>query len=168
MKQGTYLNLLYTIEQQLPQLLKDSTIWETVYVNYSQPYVERVYTNYLGLRICLHRITTCDTGTALFHPHPWPSAMRIVAGAYEMNVGYGSGTDIPPTAATILLPAGSAYEMINSDGWHSVRPTTPFSLSLMISGKPWDRVTPKSNYQLSPLSMETKMEILNAFGRMYP
>ena len=42
-------------------------------------------------RIYLHRIYPCAPGEALFHPHLWPSAMRILSGEYEMAVGYGAG-----------------------------------------------------------------------------
>jgi hypothetical protein len=164
---GDFLKKLYEIEQVLPSLLDDTERWESLFVNYSQPFVERVYRNYDGLRICLHRIQNCMEGSSLFHPHPWPSAMRIIEGSYEMGIGYGTTDQMPPVAALLTLPATSAYEMIDPNGWHWVRPITPFSLSLMVTGTPWNRTSPKSSQLLSPLDSAIKKEILESFKKIY-
>lgn len=163
----SFLEKLYATEAELPKLLADEATWNTLFVNYSQPFVERVYRDYNGLCICLHRIASCDAGAALFHPHPWPSAMRIVSGSYEMGIGYGTTTDEPPVAATLVLPATSVYEMTDPNGWHWVRPLTHHSLSLMITGITWNRLSPKSTEPLGPLSSEAKDEIMQAFRNAY-
>lgn len=167
MKPETYLGKLYAVEQALPHLLTNESLWHSLFVDYAKPYVERVHMNWNGLRINLHRISTCETHEALFHPHPWPSAMRILEGSYEMGVGYSTTDEVPPTAATLVLTPGAAYEMVDRNGWHYVRPLTDYSLTLMVSGEPWDRISPKSSYPLSELSHSAKQEILLQFQKYY-
>lgn len=168
MKPETYLGKLYAVEHALPHLLANESLWHSLFVDYAKPHVERVFMNWNGLRINLHRISACETHEALFHPHPWPSAMRILEGSYEMGVGYSTTDEVPPAAATLILPAGAAYEMVDRNGWHYVRPLTDYSLTLMVSGEPWDRTSPKSSYTLSELSSEKKREILELFRKKYP
>jgi hypothetical protein len=105
-------------------------------------------------RVYLHRIHPCDEGSALFHPHPWPSAIRILSGRYETGVGYGAGDTPPPVAWKGVLEAGSYYEMVEPDGWHWVRPVGGPSLSLMVTGAPWTRTAPRSSEPLAPLAPE--------------
>lgn len=167
MKSESFLGKLYAVEHALPYLLTNESLWHSLYVDYAKPYVERVYTNWNGLRINLHRIKACESQEALFHPHPWPSAMRIVEGSYEMGVGYSSTDEIPPAAATVVLPAGAAYEMVHPDGWHYVHPLSNHSLTVMVSGEPWNRSSPKSNYKLSELDPKIKYEIITLFKKFY-
>ena len=89
-------------EAILPELLKDEFLWSTVDVDYETPRVERVWTQVGPMRINLHRIHPCKE--ALMHPHPWPSAVAVVHGEYEMGVGFGPttvGSPVPRTAAKI-------------------------------------------------------------------
>lgn len=159
--------VLADIERALPQLLEDEEAWQSLDVDYEPPRVERLYRDFAGIRVYLHRIHPCARNGALFHPHPWPSAVRIIAGAYEMQVGYGSGDAPPPIAATMLLPAGATYEMVERDGWHSVRPIDGPVLSLMVTRKPWDRWSPKPTGELKPLTDEARRELFAAFRRHY-
>lgn len=85
------LELLARLKLELPDLLIDDTAWQGFYIDYHLPIVERLWRQWNEYRVYLHRIHPCKSEDALFHPHPWPSAMEIVSGAYEMIVGYGQG-----------------------------------------------------------------------------
>ena len=71
----------------LMDLLKNPSIWNTLDVNYHHPRVERLWTQVGTSRLMLHVIHTCETDEALYHPHPWPSAMHVLSGSYEMGLG---------------------------------------------------------------------------------
>ena len=96
------LDVLIEVEQALPQLLQDESGWQSVLVDYHPPTVERLWTTWQGFRVYLHRIHPCEREQALFHPHPWPSAMRVLEGDYEMAVGFGAGMEAPPVAALMI------------------------------------------------------------------
>jgi hypothetical protein len=85
------LEILASVESELPRLLLDESAWSGLLIDYHPPTVERLWMGWQGHRVSLHRIHPCGPGQALFHPHPWPSAMRILSGEYEMAVGYGRG-----------------------------------------------------------------------------
>lgn len=160
------LSALERVEDDLPHLLAESG-WKTLDVNYHPPRVKRLWGYYGELRISLHKIYPCRNGEALFHPHPWPSAMRILSGRYEMAVGYGGGDDPPPAAAKLILPAGTSYEMTDKHGWHYVRPLDEPSFSLLVTARPWQRSSPKGE-NLQPLTNADKWEILDFFRTRYP
>ena len=159
------LDVLCRVEAVLSEMLEGPG-WNSLYVDYHPPIVERVWREWSeGHRVYLHRIHPCEKQEALFHPHPWPSAMRVLSSAYEMAVVYGK--EMPPVAARIILTAHSAYEMVDMDSWHSVRPIDGPSLSLMVTGPPWNRPSPKSKKPLNPLPDEQKEEIIAFFREYY-
>lgn len=162
-KKMTILEVLIEAEKELPKLLVDSSRWNSLFVDYHAPLVERLWCDWNGHRISLHRIHPCTREEALFHPHPWPQAVHILTGHYEMGVGYGKGEIKPPIAAITYLGPGAAYEMTDPNGWHYVRPIEKPVLSIMVTGKPWDRPSPKSDKILLPLSEEKKTELINLF-----
>lgn len=164
---GTYLTMLGKIEKLLPELLLNND-WNSVNVDYHPPRVERLWQQYGVLRINLHRIYATPSSEALFHQHPWPSAMRVLNGAYEMGLSFGSKDNAPPLAATLTLNEGSCYEMIHPDSWHYVAPVSDITYSLMISGCPWPEREKKSSLQLKTLPDNSKKEILNFFQTKYP
>ena len=166
--QGFMLERLHQVEELIPNLLLDVDSWRTLDIDHCIPRVERLFRKVGELWISLHVIGPCEREEALLHPHPWPSAMRIVSGKYEMGVGYGKGREIPPLAAVVVLPAGAEYEMSDPDGWHYVRPIGGPSMSLMVTGEKWDRSAPKNSQALKELSSERKGEILEAFMAAYP
>ena len=141
--------------------------WNTVDVDYEHPRVERLWTQLTPeMRVFLHRIHPCPDGKRpLFHPHPWASAVKVVSGRYFMELGYGTGETPPRVAATMILNAGSSYEMVNEDAWHSVNPIDEPSLSVMVTGARWNRWAPKPRGSLKPLSPTAAKEILLAFIR---
>ncbi|OGH92574.1 MAG: hypothetical protein A2534_00680 [Candidatus Magasanikbacteria bacterium RIFOXYD2_FULL_39_9] len=161
------LNLLHQAELVLPALLRDEARWKNVFIDYHHPFVERLWCEWQGNRIYLHRIHPCEPEEALFHTHPWPSAMKVLDGSYEMGIGYGSETSDMPIAARIILVAGSEYEMTEPNGAHYVRPLNGPSTSLMISGKPWGGNSPKSNKPLSALPLHKQKELFDFFQSIY-
>ena len=157
------LQILYNVESGfLRKLNADPTGWNTLDIMYEPPRVERLWRQIDDeVRVFLHRIHPCDK--ALFHPHPWPSAVHVLSGSYWMEIGFGAGQVEPRRAATTILEAGSRYEMVDPDGWHSVRPVGAPSLSVMVTARPWKRWSPKPNVTLSGLPDATRDELLTLF-----
>lgn len=171
MSQKSMLEALRRIESRLPELLAEEAQWSSVRVDYHPPVVERLWRSVEidgeRFRVYLHRILPCDPSSALYHPHPWPSAMRILSGSYQMTVGSGPGEEPPPVSMTLELQAGASYEMAHPDGWHAVSPRGEPAYSLMISGAPWGRPSPKSDRPLRPLDSAQREEILAFFRAAY-
>lgn len=169
MKQNM-LKLLNDLEKRIPELLKDESMWQGLFVDYHAPFVERLWTQAEENRISLHKIYPCENGEALFHPHPWPQACKILKGSYEMSVGYGEDhSSPPPYAVTLVMAEGATYEMIDPNGWHYVRPLGEPTLSIMVTGKPWsvEKKTDK-NVELKPLSENQRTTLFNEFRKIYP
>jgi len=158
------LNLLHEAERELPALLVDGG-WQSLKVDYHPPFVDRVWRPWRDCRLSLHRIHPCDE--ALFHPHPWPSAMRIHQGTYEMGVGWGRGETAPPMAARIIASGPMEYEMVDPDAWHYVRPIGGPAMTVMLSGQPSGRWSPRSEKPLSPLDAREVAELLEYFRGVY-
>jgi hypothetical protein len=161
------LDILAAVEEALPDLLADEASWKSLYIDYHPPTVERLWRHWGEYRVSLHRIHPCPPGAALFHPHPWPSAMRILDGEYEMAVGYGKGMQEPPVAALMIARGDFRYTMTDPDAWHYVRPIDRPSMSLMVTGKPWDREAHPVHKELIALGEEQKREILAFFRKQY-
>jgi hypothetical protein len=153
------LDYLESVEQRLPALLQDEDGWKDLFVTYETPNVERLYRQDGENRIYLHRIHWC--ALSFYHPHPWPSAMRLVEGAYQMSVGLEK-----LSVATIQLEPGSCYEMVNPESWHSVMPLSPTTLSLMVTGPVWKK-TEKSTMTNSALTSEQRQALFADFRRYY-
>lgn len=152
------------IKEDLPSLLDDpATPWKTLDVTYEQPRVERVWIQVREYRVNLHRIHPCTR--ALQHPHPWPSAVVIYSGVYQMGVGkYGQNAS--DEVATMHLAEGSAYEMTHRHGWHYVMPLEKPSMSIMLTGTPWPAdglISHPGKKQNEPLGHQAKHEILEFF-----
>ena len=159
------LDLLTTALAELPALLA-APGWKGMRIDYHRPFVDRAWRAWRDCRLSIHRIHPCARDEALLHPHPWPSAIAILDGRYEMAIGYSAGISAPPIAARVIATAGTAYEMTDPDGWHSVRPLDVPSLSVMLSGPPWRRampVEPAVPQQL--LSAEAISALLSAAAR---
>jgi hypothetical protein len=121
----------------LPGLLASREGWNSVHVLYHPPRVERLWIQHGNVRVFLHRIYPCDPGDSLFHPHPWPSAVRIMSGRYEhliASVGNRAQPDHGPVLNRAILVAGAEYQMTHPDAWHSVRPLDGPSDSIMVTG----------------------------------
>lgn len=161
------LDVLSAVEKELPELLRHRADWRSLYIDYHPPVVKRLWRQWNDYRIYLHRIYPCTREEALFHPHPWPSAMKLLSGSYEMAIGFGKGNDAPPIAALLIVTAGSSYEMTHPDAWHYVRPITEPVMTLMVAGVTWERSSPKSDKPLTELDDEAKNYILEFFRNKY-
>jgi hypothetical protein len=159
------LNLLHEAEAELPLLLDDREGWKSLFIDYHASFVERLYRPWRENRLYLHCIHSCPASAALFHPHPWPSAMRVHTGTYEMGIGYGR--ELPPVAARIVASGPMEYEMTDRDTWHYVRPIGGVALTVMISGPPWERESPAPSKALSPLAPARVSELLAIYRDLY-
>lgn len=158
---------LALVEEELPELLEFED-WNSTHVTYEPPEVRRLWRQWGEFRIFLHEIRYCDPGEALYHPHPWPSIVKIVDGGYRMGMGFGPGLDPPPIATTAWLPLGTVYEMNHRDGWHYVAPTQ-LAWSIMVTGKPWVREMPRADRpKQNPLEPFEKARLQNRFRGFYP
>ena len=164
----TVLEILETVEQALPSLLETLDGWNTLNIDYHPPHVERVVRHWGDYYINLHRIYPCESSEALFHPHPWPSAIHILSGVYEMAVGYGAGDQPPPFAARMIASGDLKYEMTDRNAWHYVRPINQAAMTIMVTGKRWKRWSPGAHESLRPLDDEVRDEILNFFRDRFP
>jgi hypothetical protein len=162
------LDVLVRLEGELPRLLRDETAWQSLDINYHPPFVERLWMPWNDYRVSLHRIAPCASSDALFHPHPWPSAMRILDGVYEMAVGYGTGSTPPPVAARLIASGDLRYEMTDPDAWHYVRPIERPAMTIMVTGKPWARSSPGGDQGLGPLDATRRGELFAYFRSRYP
>jgi hypothetical protein len=169
---GQLLAVLERIESgPLPGLLARADQWQSLFVDYEPPFVERLWApvsvDGAAYRVFLHRIHPADPERCLFHPHPWPSAIKILSGSYWMNAGHGAGFEPPPVSMRLKLVAGASYEMAHPDGWHSVCPLGEPSRSIMVTGAPWSRPSHKPTKQLLPLDPAAADALLGFFRRAY-
>lgn len=161
------LAVLNEVESLLPELLRDPKNWNSVFVDYHRPFVERLWMQHGEYRIMLHRIYPCTGVDALFHPHPWPAAMRILHGSYEMKVGWSKDFLPPERTMTLNLAPRSSYEMTDPDLWHYVAPSNSATITLMVTGKPWKGRAHKPPYTLSPLSDDQALRLRMYFQHFY-
>lgn len=161
-------DILIQAEQQLPALLKNSEL-HSMYIDYHPPFVKRIWLQYGEYRIYMHRIEPCSSSPeALYHPHPWHSAIRIVRGHYEMGVGHSASNELPPTDCKLLLGPGTLYEMTEPDGWHYVNPLDKPVYSLMVTGKRSERPMPlEPKKEFRKLNREEQADILRVFNTCY-
>jgi hypothetical protein len=164
------LDILNAAEADLPRLLASPSAWQSLKIDYHPPFVDRLWCAWGAYRLYLHRIHPCTPAEALFHPHPWPSAMRVHSGTYELGLGYGAGETPPPIAARMIAGGPLAYEMTDPDAWHYVRPIGGVAITVMVSGTPWARSTPanaRSDRPLSPLGPDVIEELLRVYRTVY-
>lgn len=166
------LEALKKAEAALPGLLADPAGWRSVFVDYHPPFVERLWRaieiDGRSYRLYLHRIHACDLKSALFHPHPWPSAMRVSSGSYKMREGRSKDMQEPSVDGERVLKAGEAYEMTELDQWHAVAPLGEAAFSVMLTGEPWGRESHKSPEPLRPLDEREAKRLLDFFAKAYP
>ena len=172
-------------EQILNILSQPLEKFKTLYVDYEHPYVERLQFNLEdGYRLFFHVIHECETEQALYHPHPWPSAMHILKGVYETGLSYSENDEHYKNTETGELNSiiakneickmvikdnyygGPAYyQMLNPKGWHYVRPIRTCH-TVMLTHTPWYSGN-KPTKQLQPLSDARAMEIKEWFREFY-
>lgn len=151
--------------------------WNSLDVNYHHPRVERLWRPFEGeYRLMLHCIHPCTPEESLYHPHPWPSVVRVIQGTYWMKAGSGPGLDPPPITMDVMIKAwpnsNFVYAMLHPDGWHQVVPLERPVYSVMVIGKPWNRPIPEVSEvikgSLPPLSPIRVEELLAEFRAWYP
>lgn len=142
----------------LPVLIKEAK-WNSLFVDYHKPYVERLWLTLGDLRYNLHKIHPCKKDDALYHPHPWPSIMLVLDGEYEM--GIGSKDTI---LTTTLMGKGSLYSSNEITSYHYVAPVVD-TYTVMITDKPYSDA-PKSKVKkaMRPLSDEEQSALKDAFA----
>lgn len=174
MKPGDMLKKLHaTLASLKPLMLEGPEAWQSLDIDYEAPRVERLWRQVDDVRVFLHQIHPC--AQALYHPHPWPSAVHLLFGKYEMGVAESATILFPNLieadreVARVVLAEGSEYEMLNPTGWHYVKPLGRVpSLSIMVTAKPWDPpVFDHGDFgkkvELKPLPYDVKRGILDNF-----
>jgi hypothetical protein len=161
------LDVLHRVESLLPALVTDRVGWSSKLIDYTPPVVWRLYRDLavdgVTYRVYLHRIFACEE--AFYHPHPWPSAIRVLPmpnAVYEMGVGYGTGAP-PPLAATLRVRDGFEYEMVDRGGWHYVKVVGAPSVSVMVTGPVWDGAVAAPRTASYPFRELTGAEALEVF-----
>lgn len=155
---------------ELPKKLRSDPPekWNAIDIDFHPPHIERLWQSWRDeYRLNLHFIHHCVSHTALYHPHAWPAAIRVVKGRYGMVTGYGAGDIPPPYSFSFVLPKGAYYEMVDPDAWHAEYPFSATALTVSLSGKPWPRKAPKSPHPLSGIKIERRVEILKMFAGFY-
>lgn len=150
-------------------LLHSPEIWNSLNIDYHPPHVERLWCQLGAYRLYLHFIHPCNEGEALYHPHPWPSAIHVLEGSYETGFGFGEGTEEPEVFGKVMVPTGDMYyDMTHKDGWHYVRPIVGVCSTVMLAGKPWERERVGKDYdELKPLGEDRKVIMLEYFKNYY-
>jgi hypothetical protein len=177
-KLDSWISVLDLIHNEfLPHWVNHPDMWNTLHVTYEKPHVERLWKpfsyNKCSYRVFLHVIYPCERHQALWHPHPWPSIIRVLpnGGMYEMGVGSDERGDGSPSATTVLQMSGTmTYAMLDPKGWHYVRPISLPSYSIMITGDPWGNPPgyrtdfPKQD----PLTSERVDQLLSYWRKLLP
>jgi hypothetical protein len=168
------LELLHAAERDLPDLLASPEGWRAYKLERDPPFMERMLRSYRDGKLYLHRIHPCASNAASYHPHPWPSAMRLVEGTYELSLGHGAGKHPPEVAARLIVNQGFEYEMIAPDAWHSVRPIGAPAMTVMVTGPCWNRPSRDDNpavfsndAPIAPLSEAEIAMMLTYYRRQY-
>lgn len=160
--------------EQLDVILRHVTLqgashfqWNTLDITYHPPFVERAWTPFelegTPYRFCIHRIHPCTEVEALYHPHPWPSAVQLLEGSYRHHVGIKLALGPVRTLTTQRLSPGGAYEMADPVAYHRVVPSEP-SLSVMLMGPLYPHSLPISKPpKQPPLSQGKLLRLLDDF-----
>jgi hypothetical protein len=155
--------------QELTDLWADESAWRSLSITYEQPHVERLYADLPSvvgrptLRVLLHRIHPCEPTKALWHSHPWPSAVKLLDGEYEHACGFEHRTG-HRTVVRSLLQAGASYEITDPLAWHYVRPIDEPVHTIMITGKPWPQHTTPKPVPQSELTTEQVEDLRLTFA----
>lgn len=162
------INTLLHVEKLLPELLQISKL-NSMYIDYHKPFVRRIWFQYGVYRVYLHCIEPCnESSEALYHPHPWKSAIRIIDGKYEMGIGHSATNEAPKTDCKLELPIHTMYEMTEPDSWHYVNPIGLPVYSLMVTGERNGRTMPlEPKKEFRKLTEKECINILIQFSEYY-
>ena len=161
------LDVLAQLEQALPAMLMDESIWQSLYVDYHPPIVERLWTRWREYRAsCTESILASASrlcSTLILGP---PLCASSTGNTRWQSVLVQGCLSRPSPLS--WFRGDFRYEMTHPDSWHYVRPLGAPTLSLMVTGKPWDRESHKSGKPLQPLRTEQVAELLRLFRARYP
>lgn len=168
LKSHQMITTLLEVEKILHTLLINNKL-HSMYIDYHKPFVSRIWFQYGENRVYLHKIEKClESSEALYHPHPWESAIRIISGHYEMGVGHSTTEEQPKTDCRLILPTSSLYEMTEPDAWHYVNPLDEPVYSLMVTGKRNGRTMPiEPKKEFRQLTTEECSDILISCNNYY-
>lgn len=165
---------------QILDLLKDRNGWNSYFLNYHEPFEERVWKQVGQYRLHLQVFYHCIHEKSLYHPHPWPKAMHIIAGELETGISYSfNEEDYKDTESGNLtkkitqdqlikfeLKGESYFEIVNPKCWHYLNPINTNCHAVMLTDTPWFK-GPKAHKPLMPLDEERIQFILNYFIHYY-
>lgn len=167
------INDLKDIEDKVLKDLIHNAEWNSVFVDYEKPHVERVWTTLEdGRRISLHVIHPCKQDESLVHPHPWPAAFHVLSqpgsvyghSLYVMHSFDSNNDNLFECICSQEIIGDMYYEMLSPNSIHSVTPINGPVYTIMLSGDViWSENSIKPPYKLSPLNIKRKKEILNIF-----
>lgn len=159
MKNIPIITTLFESKKDLPFLI-EQTDWDTKFVDYDKPFVQRMYRRIVENRMSIHSILQCSQEEAYFHAHDYASAMMIFDGIYRMAIGYKTNKEDPKIDDVVTLYPGEVYYMDDPNQFHSVFPTTKKTLTMMVTGKPWELpFKPTATKVLGPLDIQTVEEM---------
>ena len=171
------IELLKKAELDLPKLLLNPELWNSLDVDYFPPRVERLWLKYdQNHRLYIH-ITHPTKEECLLHKHRWPAAFKMVDGCYELGMTYSKDEIASKEAYKLpihihIISAGSYYEMINTNDMHYVKPLgNERSITLMMSGALFPEADTRKEIvdkKLYPLFDVRKKAILLLLQKHYP
>ncbi len=176
------IDILKDIEKTLPAILCYPTLWNSLDVDYHPPIVKRVWTQIDDEhRLYLHEIHPCEREEALFHAHPWKSAVHVLPignGIYEHGVGmrntYQVGFMSKPRITFDICAMQQVYgemyyQMTEKNAAHYVRPIGEPVYTLMLTGKAIWKEENKTNVtkKLEALAEDEKHRILDIFKKYF-
>lgn len=163
----SYLKKLCSAVEFAKVRLSERGVWKSKKIRYQFPHVDRLMVPWGDLRISLHYIHPCEKSECYIHPHPWPSAIRVLSGIYETGLysrpWFGLQKDSTPEIR-FSGSRGFDYEMVDPNSSHYVWTATG-SYSLMVMGPKWEGVLPNPQQEPEgPLSMTEEEELLQIFS----
>lgn len=180
------VTLYLQIQGILPELLQRRDLMKSLKVLHDEPEVWRIWWQLGEVRIMFHKIMPAMPDQAFFHPHPWPSKVRILKGHYINTIGIYNG---PKKDVEKLLPEelddfgkklvpmeiqigeSSMYSMLDVRQFHKVVSGNPV-YSLMIIGLPYfagatKQFSRQPVVQNPPLTEEEQNEIIAVVKQHY-
>ena len=153
-------------------ILSNLDNFKSVDVDYHPPRVERIWTQIREHRLSFHYLHPCAEGEALYHPHPWKSAIHQLDGEYETGITYSENLDFHLDNNTgkhnqslkqiegikIIVKGGMYCEMLNKNAFHYVRPIT-LCRSVMLMGEQFETIKNPATKNLEPLTGQRMNEI---------
>lgn len=164
---GEMLSILEEVTPNLPKLLEEPGAWQSLDISDTAPKAERLWRQVGDMRVYLHRIFPCNPADVLYHNYPWPLAMSIISGQYEMGMGYTNNKKEPHITSSFMLSEGAKYEIIDQNIWHYIRPLKMECYTIMVSGQPWDSYKAPEESNLTPLSQDRFSSLYSKFQRFF-